>query len=182
MTIGNHVVKHWSTTQNTVALSSGEAEYYGMVKGGSTALGMRSMLSDLGVNLKVRLRTDASAAKGIATRRGLGKIRHIEVHQLWLQEKVTRGEIEVMKVKGEGNLADALTKAMDGPGIRKHLSLTGQVIAFGRHEITPDFVYSDPVSDNVGAVSGLEGGMECFSSPWGYTDVACAYQAARPLL
>ena len=109
ITIGDHVIKHWSTTQATVALSSGEAEYYGMVKGGSTALGVQSMLADLGVELKVRLRTDASAAKGIATRRGLGKIRHIEVHQLWLQEKVTRGVIEVMKVKGEGNLADALT-------------------------------------------------------------------------
>ena len=33
VTIGNHVVKHWSTTQNTVALSSGEAEYYGVVSG-----------------------------------------------------------------------------------------------------------------------------------------------------
>ncbi len=57
------------------------------------------MLRDLGVDVRIRSRTDASAAKGIANRRGLGKIRHIEVHQLWLQEKVNRGEIEVMKVK-----------------------------------------------------------------------------------
>ena len=48
ITIGDHVIKHWSTTQATVALSSGEAEYYGMVKGGSTALGVQSMLADLG--------------------------------------------------------------------------------------------------------------------------------------
>ena len=72
------------------------------------------MLADLGVEVKIRLRTDASAAKGIASRRGLGKIRHLEVHQLWLQEKVNNREIEVMKVKGEGNLADALTKPLDG--------------------------------------------------------------------
>ena len=45
------------------------------------------MLADMGVNMKIRLRTDASAAKGIASRRGLGKVRHIEVHQLWLQKK-----------------------------------------------------------------------------------------------
>ena len=61
------------------------------------------MLGDLGVDLQIRIRTDASAAKGIATRRGLGKVRHIEVNQLWLQKKVSRGEIHVMKVKGEGN-------------------------------------------------------------------------------
>ena len=123
ITIGDHVIKSWSNTQSVIALSSGEAEYYGMVKGASMALGVRSMLGDLGVSLQIRLRTDASAAKGIATRRGLGKVRHIEVNQLWLQEKVNNGEIQVMKVKGEGNLADALTKALAGPGVKKHVFL-----------------------------------------------------------
>ena len=139
ITLGGHVVKSWSSTQAIVALSSGEAEYYGMVKGASMALGIQSMLADLGVEVTVRVRTDASAAKGIASRRGLGKIRHIEVHQLWLQEKVNSGAIQVMKVKGEGNLADALTKPLDGPGVKKHLELTGQMITQGRHELTPDF-------------------------------------------
>jgi hypothetical protein len=88
ITIGDHVIKTWSNTQTTIALSSGEAEYYGMVKGAATALGVRSMLHDLGVEVQIRLRTDASAAKGIASRRGLGKIRHIEVNQLWLQQKL----------------------------------------------------------------------------------------------
>ena len=139
ITLGSHVLKTWSNTQTTVALSSGEAEYYGMVKGGSMALGVRSMLADMGIKVEIRIRTDASAAKGIASRRGLGKIRHIEVHQLWLQEKVSRGEIQVMKVKGEGNLADALTKPLDGPGVQKHLGLAGQEIKLGRHSLTPDF-------------------------------------------
>ena len=49
--IGTHIVKHWSSTQATIALSSGEAEYYGMVKGASVALGIRSMLADLGVDV-----------------------------------------------------------------------------------------------------------------------------------
>ena len=97
------------------------------------------MLADMGIKVEIRIRTDASAAKGIASRRGLGKIRHIEVHQLWFQEKDSRGEIQVMKVKGEGNLADALTKPLDGPGVQKHLGLTGQEIKLGRHSLTPDF-------------------------------------------
>ena len=41
--LGSHQVKGWSTTQGVIALSSGEAEYYGMVKRGSIGLGMRSM-------------------------------------------------------------------------------------------------------------------------------------------
>ena len=89
--------------------------------------------------MNIRLRTDASAAKGIATRRGLGKVRHIEVNQLWLQEKVNSGEIQVMKVKGEGNLADGLTKPLEGPGVKKHVELTKQEIVAGRSVLTPEF-------------------------------------------
>ena len=44
--LGNHCIKTWSSIQKTVALSSAEAEYVAMVKGGSIGLGIRSMLSD----------------------------------------------------------------------------------------------------------------------------------------
>ena len=71
ITFGNHVIKSWSVTQSVIALSSGEAEYYGMVRGGSIGLGMKSMLKELGVNTRVRIKTDASAAIGIASRKGL---------------------------------------------------------------------------------------------------------------
>ena len=69
---GRHLLNNWNTTQNVEALSSGEAEYYGLVK---------KMMEELGVKIGVKLKTDASAAKGIATRRGMGKVRHIEVSQ-----------------------------------------------------------------------------------------------------
>ena len=78
--VGSHIIKGWSSTQAGIALSSGEAEYYGMVKGASLGLGLKALMGDLGIDSKVRIRTDASAAKGIATRKGLGKVRHIEVN------------------------------------------------------------------------------------------------------
>ena len=92
---GSHPLKSWSTTQGVIALSSGDAEYYGMVRGGSVALGVKAILRDLGIEGKAKIKTDASAAKGIASRKGLGKIRHIEVNQLWLQDKVANGEVEI---------------------------------------------------------------------------------------
>ena len=107
---GSHKVKAWSVTQAIIALSSGEAEFYGIVKGSSVGLGIQSVLRNLGCNVKLPVCTDASAAKGIASRRGLGKVRHIEVNQLWIQERVASGDIEVIKVDGSSNLADALTK------------------------------------------------------------------------
>ena len=82
--VGNHVKKKkGSSTQSPIALSSGEAEYYGC-RAGSHALGLRSMLLDLGVTGKrLRIKTDASVEKSLASRRGLEGIRHIEVNQLW---------------------------------------------------------------------------------------------------
>ena len=111
--LGKHVIRTWSATQRVIALSSGEAEFYGMVKGGAEAMGSRSILSDLGLEHKIRLSEDSSAAKGIADRTGLGKVRHIEVNQLWIQDKVKNKEFEIKRVKGLDNLADALTKHVD---------------------------------------------------------------------
>ena len=91
--LGSHLIKSWSTTQQVIALSSGEAEYYSMVRGGSLGMGVSAIAKDMSVSFEIRRKTDASAAKGIASRRGLGKVRHIDVSQLWLQDRVNKGEI-----------------------------------------------------------------------------------------
>ena len=125
--IGRHLIKSWSSTQNVISLSSGEAEYYSMVKGASTGMGCQAMLKEIGVNLDIRLRSDASAAIGVVKRRGLGKVRHIDVSQLWLQEKVAEGQIQVMKVKSEENKSDALTKHVGSDGLERLMEGVGQV-------------------------------------------------------
>ena len=137
VSFGSHVVKSWSVTQKVIATSSAEAEYYAMVKGTSNALGIRGILRDLGVIRKVRLNTDASAAKGICNRKGLGKIRHLEVSQLWLQDKVNRGEVLVKKIRGDLNPADALTKGVNAVKLSQHMVSTSQELWSGRHELMP---------------------------------------------
>ena len=69
---------------------------------------------------------DASAAIGIVLRRGLGKVRHIDVSQLWLQHKVASGEIQVKKVGTGENKSDALTKYPPYAEIVKHMRATSQ--------------------------------------------------------
>ena len=88
--LGQHMIKSWSTTQSVIALSSGEAEYYSMVKGGSVGLGAQAMLREMGVELNLVIKCDASAAVGIVMRRGLGRFRHIDLSQLWIQENVAK--------------------------------------------------------------------------------------------
>ena len=108
--IGSHCIRTWSSTQASVTLSSGEAEYYGLVKAAGAGLGHQSLMDDLGFHLPVRVWTDSSAALGIASRSGLGKLRHLETHTLWVQEKVRTGAITLKKVWGEVNPADLFTK------------------------------------------------------------------------
>ena len=60
--LGTHAVKSWSSTEAVVALSSGEAEYYGIVRGASEGFGSRSVLKDLNVEARLRLKEDSSAA------------------------------------------------------------------------------------------------------------------------
>ena len=137
---GEHMIKSWSTNQAVVALSSGEAEYYGLVKAASVALGIKSICEDLGVKFdgKISIRGDASAAVGIANRVGIGKVRRIEVNQLWLQEKIYGGEIETIKVRTEENMADALTKAVNAKILSEHICGVGAQIRFDRHSLVPN--------------------------------------------
>ena len=110
MRVGRHVVRHWSSTQATLALSSGEAEYAALVKTASCGLGLQSMMLDLGIAAQVKLECDSAAAIGIASRVGLGKLRHLEVHLLWLQELVRDKRVQLHKVDGKSNISDFLTK------------------------------------------------------------------------
>ena len=96
------------------------------------------MLGDFGIQVAIKVNTDASAAKGMANRKGLGKVRHIAVNQLWIQDRIARGDLSINKVNGEENLADILTKHVNSEDIRVHLYQTGQSIQAGRHEIAPE--------------------------------------------
>ena len=42
--VGGRAIKTWSTIQAVIALSSGESEYYGLVKAGSVGLGVWGIL------------------------------------------------------------------------------------------------------------------------------------------
>ena len=92
--VGRHVLRTWSSTQATVATSSGEAELIAMFEGASKGCGMQAVLSEMGLlpSLSVlRVSTDSSVAKSFVATRGVGKMRHIEVKLLWLQEQVQKG-------------------------------------------------------------------------------------------
>ena len=79
------------------------------------------MLRDFGIEVKLSVCSDASAAIGMVMREGLGKVPHLAAADLWIQEKRSNGEIEYQKVDGVSNLADMLTKGINGETINRYL-------------------------------------------------------------
>jgi len=114
-------IRQWSKTQTTIALSSGEAELHGINAGITQALGLQSIARDLGFTYNIRVHSDATAALGMCRRRGLGKVRHLDVADLWAQAKVRTGVVQLVKVLGADNPADIMTKYTDRPILEKML-------------------------------------------------------------
>ena len=109
---GTHLIAHWSKVQATPAPSSGEAELNAASKGISEILGVRHLLDEMSIDIKMKLYVDASAAKGAILRKGAGRIKHLEVRQLWCQAMVEKYGIEVQTIPRKINLADVLTHAV----------------------------------------------------------------------
>ena len=101
--LGGHLLAASATTQNVVATSSGEAEFYALTKSASRALGAVAMTADMSKVVKPRVRVDATASKAIASRRGVGRVRHLRTQVLWVQEAVARRELTIVKVPGVEN-------------------------------------------------------------------------------
>ena len=135
--LGGAMVKHWSKTQTTIALSSGEAELIGIGAGCAQGLGIQSLAADMGWTLKLNVHSDATAALGIAKRRGLGKIRHLHCTDLWVQEHVHKGDLFLHKVLGAENPADIFTKYVDSVLMSKALAKMNLYFMEGRAKSTP---------------------------------------------
>ena len=91
------------------------------------------LILELGVPLcfqVVELHTDGAAAKSFVSRRGLGRMRHLELRHLWIQREVGLGSVLVTKVAGTENPADALTKFLGRLDLQERLARLGLSLAW----------------------------------------------------
>jgi hypothetical protein len=133
---GHNCLKAYSSTQSVLGLSTGESEFYGMVKMGAVLLGARSMAADLGeYNQELKLRADATAGIGMAKRRGVGKVRHLHTQTLWLQGKVLAKELQVLKEAGDTNASDLCTKHLASELMLRHLTRLGFEVRTGKSNL-----------------------------------------------
>ena len=112
-----------SCLQTLVALSNGEAEYYALICGACTSLGIQSHYQDWMIDVPIQIYSDGSAARSVARRRGIGgRPRHLQTRHLWLQSRVALGHLKLDVVAGEKNPADTVTKPLPG---RKNPRMVG---------------------------------------------------------
>ena len=116
---GEHLLKHSSTMQEAISLSSGEAEYYALVRGACHGLGTQAYFADLGIKAEVDCYSDSSAARAFSKRKGLGRMRHVQTRFLWMQDRVKMGHLRVLCVGTKENVADMLTKALTAAEIEQ---------------------------------------------------------------
>ena len=135
--IGAHWIKSWSKTQPSITLSSAEAELMAMSKTAAEILGISSLARDLGRNLSGRIFADSASALAVVARRGAGKLRHININHLWLQEleKRENDPVKFDKIDGTDNPADMLTKYLNSKLIRNYMIWSGHYMIDGRANI-----------------------------------------------
>ena len=105
---------------NIITRSCSEAELYAAELGASEAKSFESMMRDLGFAMMPVSVVDAQATEHILHRHRIGKMKHIDVAHMWLQDEVKSNRLKVRLVKSEDNLADIGTNALSNKIIRKH--------------------------------------------------------------
>ena len=97
---------------------------------------MRTVAKEMGRWMSLQLSTDSSAAKGAALRTGAGRLKHIQTSQLWIQERINNGEIQVRKIPREVNVSDLLTHHWSTKEGASHLPRMGFHVVEGVNGVT----------------------------------------------
>ena len=92
-------------------MSSGEAEFYAVLKGTVEALGLSAVAEELGFVFRPpRVGSDSTAAKGTCSRHGLGKLKHPDLKYPWVQEAVRAKRVVIVEGDTETNFGDLTTQ------------------------------------------------------------------------
>ena len=97
----------------------------------------------MGFTLEIRVYTDASTGKSLATRRGLGTVRHISVNELWIQELVQNNSVTLVTIKNKFNHSDMLSKYLNKAEIETIMEHVQHFFEQGRAAAAPKLALAD---------------------------------------
>ena len=108
--LGAHCISTKCKHQSVIALSSGEAEFYGLTSGLARGMGLQQMIRDWSWEVDLCVASDSTTAITMATRHGHGRAKHMAVQYLWSQSIFNSGQARNLKVGTDVNRADLMTK------------------------------------------------------------------------
>ncbi|WVZ52815.1 hypothetical protein U9M48_003837 [Paspalum notatum var. saurae] len=113
--LGTSLVSWSSRKQASVSLSTTEAEYIAAASCCSQLLWMKATLSDFGLRFgKIPLLVDSTSAISVAKNPVLHSItKHIDVRFHFLRDHYEKGDIDLVHIASENQLADMFTKPLE---------------------------------------------------------------------
>ncbi|GJY96106.1 hypothetical protein Tco_0512467 [Tanacetum coccineum] len=123
-----------SSKQSTIAMSATEAEYITALEAGMEAVWIRKFISGLGIvpkiNEPIKMFCDNSAALHFANEPGVQKgARHYHRRYHYVLECIELGEIKLLNVHTDDNLAEPFTKALSKGKLTQHARSMGLCLA-----------------------------------------------------
>ena len=124
-----HLLDSSNERQNVVGLSSGESEFYTIGYAAAGSIMVWHILEYVfGITGSFEPKcpvcySDSSAGRGVCKRRGVGKIKHMEVKHLWVQELVAEGKLQMATIDTTLNTADLGTKFLAAPELNSLLAM-----------------------------------------------------------
>ncbi len=133
---GKQHVDAGSDNPATVALSSGEAEFYACGRVCASVLMQAHTIEEMGLLSRVpTVYMDSDAGRSLATRTGVGRQRHIPTKRLGLQEQVRGGRLQVRCDDGEQSGSEFGPKHHDAHRNDHPTNLMG--LKMGRRQTSP---------------------------------------------
>ena len=125
---GSAAVAWSSKKQPTVALSSTEAEYRGAAVAACEVAWLRKLLVDLCVEVPHKIVIYCDNLSSIQLARNPvfhARTKHIEVHYHFIRERVLAGDIDLVYVGTDEQVADIFTKALGAENLRGFRTMLG---------------------------------------------------------
>jgi Reverse transcriptase (RNA-dependent DNA polymerase) len=134
--VGGNLVTWRSKKQESVALSSAEAELVAMVKGISELLWLKKLMEEIGFELNeemVLLCDNKSAMDMCHNPIQHDRTKHIAINRHYIKDHIEKGNIRLLHVGTKEQLADILTKAVPGPAFNRALDKLGMTDIYMPH-------------------------------------------------
>ena len=127
--MGNATLTAWSRTQQTVSLSSDEAELYALTTGVAEGMATKHLLQELGHEVILMNHVDSQSAKAWASKRGLGRMKHVMLKYMYVQDVVEKKLTNLAYISTKQNKADLMTKCHTSEAHKRGCAMIGLTLA-----------------------------------------------------